>query len=91
MWWLRIFIYLKLIDISNLLFVSKSLNEVVNAYKQFEDHCNLARTVINTIELNKCFMKYFDKLIIKICGQFTFNTTLYLRYSLELLKCQFSI
>ena len=82
MWWLRIFIYLKLIDISNILFVSKSLNEVVNAYKQFEDHCNLARTVINTIELNKCFMKYFDKLIIKICGQFTFNTTLYLRYSL---------
>ena len=91
MWWFHSFIYLKLIDIISLLFVLKSLNEVVNGYKQFKDHRNLARTVIDTIELNKCFMKYFDKLVIRLCGQFAFNTTLYLRYSLESLKHQFFI
>ena len=47
---LYFFIYLKLIDIINLLFVSKSLNEIVN----------LARIVIDTTKLNKCFIKYFD-------------------------------
>ena len=36
-------------------------------------------------------MNHFDKLIIRISCQFTFNTMLYLRYSLELLKCQFCI
>ena len=91
MWWFHSFIYLKLIGIFSLLFVLKSLNEVVNGYKQFKDHRNLARTVIDTTELNKCFMKYFDKLVIRLCGQFAFNTTLYLRYSLESLKHQFFI
>ena len=37
-------------------------------------------------KLNECFMNHFDKLIVRLCGQFTFNTTLYLRYSLESLK-----
>ena len=77
MWWFQIFIYSKLIDIINLLFVS-SLNEVVDGYKQFKDHLNLARTVIDTTELNRCFMNHFGKLIIRLCGQFTFNTMLYL-------------
>ena len=36
-------------------------------------------------------MKYFDKLIIRLCGQFIFNTTLYSRYSLESLKRRFFI
>ena len=31
-------------------------------------------------------MNHFDKLIVRLCRQFTFNTTLYLRYSLESLK-----
>ena len=91
MWWFHVFIYLELIDIINLLFVSKSLNEVVNGYNQCKDLSNLARTVINTNKLNDCFIKYFDKLIIRLCGQFTFNTTLYLRFSLESLKRQFCI
>ena len=72
--WFHVFIYLKLIDIINLLFVSKSLNEVVHGYKQFKDRRNLARTVTDTNKLNECFMNHFDKLIIKFCGQFTFNT-----------------
>ena len=75
--------YLKLIDITNLLFVSKSLNEDVTGYKQFKDHPNLIRTDIDTNKLNDFFMKHFDKLIIRLCGQFTFNARLYLRYSLE--------
>ena len=82
MWWFHIFICLKLIDISNLPFVLKSLNEVVSGYTKFKDHHNIARTVINTNKLNDCFIKYFDKLIIKliiIWGQFTFNAILYLR------------
>ena len=61
MWWFHIFIYLKLIDIIN-------LHEVVNGYKQFEDHPSLAKTVIDTTELNSSFMKHFDKLIIRLCG-----------------------
>ena len=73
-----------------LLFVLKNLNEVVYGYTKFKDHRNLARTVIETNSLNHCFMKYFDKLIIRLCGQFTFNTT-YLRYNLESLKHQFCI
>ena len=56
-----------------------------------KDLHNLATTVINTNKLNDCFIKYFDKLIIGLCGQFIFNTTLYLRYSLESLKRQFCI
>ena len=36
-------------------------------------------------------MNHFDKLIVRLCGRFTFNTTLYLRYSLESLKCKFCI
>ena len=83
--------YLKLIDIINLLFVSKSLNENVTGYKQFKDHRNLTRTVIDTNKLNDFFMKHFDKLIIRLCGQFTFNARLYLRYSLESLKREFCI
>ena len=67
------------------------VNQVVNGYKQFKDHRNLARTVIDTTELNRCFMKHFYKLVIRLCDQFTFNTTLYLRYSLESLKRQFCI
>ena len=91
MWWFHIFIYLKLIDIITLLLASKSLNEVANGYKQFKDHRNLFRKVIDTTELNRCFMKHFDELIIRLFGQFTFNTTLCLRYSLESLKRQFCI
>ena len=34
---------------------------------------------------------FWYKLIIKLCGQFTFNTTLYLRYSLQSLKHHFLI
>ena len=34
------------------------------------------------------FMKHFDKLIIRLYGQFTSKTTFYLRYSLESLKRQ---
>ena len=83
--------YLKLIDIINLLFVSKSLNEDVTGYKQFKDHRNLTRTVIDTNKLNDFFVKHFDKLIIRLCGQFTFNARLYLRYSLEALKRDFCI
>ena len=91
MWWFHIFIYLKRIDIIKVLFVSKSLNEVVNGYTEFKDHRNLARTVIDTNSLNHLFMKYFDKLIIRLCGQFTFNISLYLKYNLESLKRQFCI
>ena len=65
-----------------------SLNEVFNGYKHFKDQLNLARTIIDTIRL---FMKNFDKLIIRLCGQFTFNRTLYLKYSPESLKSQFCI
>ena len=86
MLWFHIFAYLKLINIINLLYVSKSPNEAVNGYNQFKDYRNLARTVIDTTELKRCFMKHFDKLIIRLCGQFTFNTMLYLRYSLESMK-----
>ena len=86
MLWFHIFAYLKLINTINLLFVSKSLNEVVNGYNQFKDHRNLSRTVIDTTELNRCFMKHFDKLIIRLCGHFPFYTTLYLRYNLESMK-----
>ena len=82
-------IFWKLTEIINLLFVSKSLNEIVNGCKQFKDHRNLARTVIDTNKLIEFFMKHFD--IIRLCGPFTFSTTLYLRYSLESLKRQFCI
>ena len=51
--------YLKLIDIINLLFVSKSLNEDVTGYKQFKDHRNLTRTVIDTNKLNDFFNETF--------------------------------
>ena len=47
--------------------------------------------VIETDKLNECFMNHFDKLIIRLKCQFTFNAKLYLRYSLELLKRQFWI
>ena len=77
--------------IINHLYVSKRLNELFNGYKQFKDHRNLARTVTDTSKLIECFMNHFDKLIIRPCGQFTFNTMLYLRYSLESLKRQFCI
>ena len=80
-WWFHIFIHLKLIDIFNLLFASKRLNEVVNHYKRFKDHRILAKTFIDTYKLNECFMNHFDKLIIRLKCQFTFNTMLYLRYS----------
>ena len=46
MWWFHVFIYLKLIDTFNLLFLPKKLNEVVNRYIRFKDHRNLAKTVI---------------------------------------------
>ena len=46
---------------------------------------------LNENSLNHLLMKYFDKLIIRLCGQFTFNTSLYLKYSLESLKRQFCI
>ena len=88
MWWFHVFIYIKRFDIINFLFVSKSLNKVVNGYTQF-NHRNLARKVINTNKLTDCFIKYFDKRIIRFCGQVNFNTTLYLRYCLESLKHQF--
>ena len=51
---------MELIDISNLLFVSTSLNEVVNECKQFKDNCNLARTIIDTNKIVDFFMKQFD-------------------------------
>ena len=89
MLWFHVFIHLKLIYIISLLFGSKSLNEVISGYNEFKDHRNLAKTVIDQIELNNCFIKYFDKLINRLCGQFTFNATSYLRYSLESLKRQF--
>ena len=85
----HIFIYLTLIETINLPFVSKSFNEVVNGYKEFEDRRNLAKTVIDRKKLNECFMNHFEEVIIRFCGQFTFNTTLYLIYSLELQKLQF--
>ena len=93
-WWFYIFIYLKLIDIINLLFISKSLNEVAGGYKQFKNHRNLARTllvriIIDKNKFNDLFMNQYDQLIIRLCGQFDFNTTLYLRYSPESLKRQF--
>ena len=69
----------------------KRLNEVVNGYIQFKDHRNLAKTVIDTDKVNECSMNHFDELIIRLSCQFTFNKTLYLRYSLELLKRQFYI
>ena len=47
--------------------------------------------VIETDKLNECFMNHFDKLIIRLSCQFTFNAKVYLRYSLELLKRQFWI
>ena len=95
-WWFYIFIYLKLIDIINLLFISKSLNEVAGGYKQFKNHRNLARTLLIRIIIDKnkfhdLFMNQFDQLIIRLCGQFDFNTTFYLRYSPESLKRQFYI
>ena len=91
MWWFHIFIYLKLVDIINLIFVWKSFNEIVNGYKQFKDHRNLARTVIDRNKLNECLMNHFDELIIRLSGQFTFNTSLYLRCSLESWNSQFCI
>ena len=91
MWWFHIFIYLKLVDIINLIFVWKSFTEIVNGYKQFKDHRNLARTVIDRNKLNECLMNHFDELIIRLSGQFTFNTSLYLRCSLESWNSQFCI
>ena len=78
----HIFIYLTLIETISLPFVLKSFNEVVNGYKEFEDRRNLAKAVIDRNKLNECFMNHFDELIIRFYGQFTFNTTLYLIYSL---------
>lgn len=78
------FYFYQLIDIFNLLFVSKRLIEIVNRYKRFEDRRILAKTVIDTENLNQYFMSHFDKLIIRLSCQFTFNKMLYLRYSLEL-------
>lgn len=57
-----------------LLFASKNFNEVVNGYTNFKDHRNLASTVIDTNKLNHLFMKYFEKQIIRLFGQLTFNT-----------------
>ena len=43
------------------------------------------------IELKNCLIKYFDELIIRLCGQFTFNAALYSRYRLESVKRQFFV
>ena len=55
--------------------------------QKIKDH--LAKTVINRDKLNECFMNHFDKFIIRLSCQFTFNAMLYLRFCLESLKRQF--
>ena len=84
--WFLIMIYLRLIDIIRLSFVSKKLNEIAYGNKRCRKYWELPNTIINKSELYDCFMKRFSELIKRLDFNFNFINMLFLNYRLQSLK-----
>ena len=75
-------IYLIIIDIIRLSFVSKRLNETAYVNKQFRNYWKPSNTVINKRKLCDCFLERFDGLIDRFDFYFNFTDVLFVNYCL---------
>ena len=82
-------IYLRLIDIIKLSFVSNRFSEIAYGNKPFRKDWELSNTIINKSELYDCFMKRFRELIERLDSNFNFIDMLFLNYCFQSLKIEF--